>query len=84
VAETIGDEGLFFLLRGGDPQPEFDIVAVPEEQKLGLYHTTSPQGLLLNDQGRVRVARYSEPGFPTDLDGTQFAELMDEVRSIAG
>lgn len=80
-ADLVGDEGLFFLRRNGAPQPEFEVKANPEELALGLYGPVTPQGVLLNDQGKVAAVLWFEDLFPNNLNGTSFAQLIENVRA---
>lgn len=79
--DAVGDEGLFFLIRSGAPQPEFGYEGEAEELAVGVYGLVTSQGLFINDRGRVLVS-YPYDRFPSGLDGTSFPELVERVRAI--
>lgn len=89
LTSIVGDVALFFLRRKGEAVAEFGISEVPEEQARGWYRLVSPQGLYVDDAGRADAVHFSrvdwpgESGFPAELDGRAFADVVEEVARVA-
>ncbi|MGH2653814.1 MAG: hypothetical protein ACRDHV_05615 [Actinomycetota bacterium] len=79
-AELIGDEGIFFIIPGGAPQPEFGVVQ--EAPELGLeWRPVTSQGVVINDRGSSAFAmNIVDRGFPASLDRIPFPEIENRVR----
>jgi hypothetical protein len=79
-AGLVGDEGIFFIIPGGAPQPEFGVVQ--EAPELGPeWRPVTSQGVVIDDRGSAVFAmNIVDRGFPASLDGILFAEIQDRVR----
>jgi hypothetical protein len=79
-ADLVGDEGLFFIIPGGAPQPEFGVVQ--EAPELGPeWRPVTSQGVVINDRGSAAFAmNIVGRGFPASLDRIPFPEIENRVR----
>jgi len=82
-SDVVGDEGLFFLIQFGAPQPEFDRGTDPNSVSLDVYRPVTGQGVYVNDQGKALAARLADPGFHRQLHGMPFEELVQQVAALA-
>jgi len=82
-SDVVGDEGLFFLIQFGAPQPEFDRGTDPNSVSLDVYRPVTGKGVYVNDQGKALAARLADPGFHRQLHGMPFEELVQQVAALA-
>jgi len=79
-AELVGDEGIFFIVPGGVPRPEFGIEGQPPDERSGNWGLVTSQGAVIDDRGTGAFATYTvDRGFPKDLDGLPFDELRSRI-----
>lgn len=81
-AELVGDEGIFFIVPGGVPRPEFGIEGQPPDERSGNWGLVTSQGAVIGDRGTAVFATdIVDRGFPEDLDGMPFPEVRSRIRS---
>jgi len=81
-AELVGDEGIFFIVPGGVPRPEFGIEGQPPDERSGNWGLVTSQGAVIGDRGTAVFATdIVDRGFPEDLDGSPFPEVRSRIRA---